>query len=318
VYSASDSVAEVLKPGALVIIESTCPVTTTEKVRDRLAAKRPDLRFPVDGRDPHPDQVCVAYCPERVIPGRVLEELVRNDRVIGGLDKLSSDKGVAFYRLFVEAELYKTTSRTAEMCKLAENAFRDTNIAFANELANICERFGINPFQLIEYANKHPRVNILQPGPGVGGHCIAVDPWFIVHSAPDISPLIRTSREVNDARPHQILKQIESAIERIANPVIACLGLAFKQDVDDLRESPSMEIVQHLADAKLGTVLAVEPYISELPAPLARSGVELVDLDAAVKRADLIVLLVGHRQFNDIEHSTLLRKQVIDTRGLWK
>jgi UDP-N-acetyl-D-mannosaminuronic acid dehydrogenase len=317
VFAAADSIADCLRPGSLIIIESTCPVQTTELVRDRLAAKRTDLTFPDGSSEPSEDQVHMAYCPERVIPGRVMEELVGNDRVIGGLDPVSADKGAAFYRHFVKGDLIRTDARTAEMCKLAENAFRDLNIAYANELASIAERFGVNPFRLIEYANRHPRVSILQPGPGVGGHCIAVDPWFLVHSAPDLSRIIRTAREVNDARPLKVIQQIYTAAEGIKNPVIACLGLAFKQDVDDLRESPSLDIVKHLAQEGVGKILAVEPYIGQLPKALEGHGVELLSAEEAIPRADVVVLLVAHRQFLELDRELLLGKRIIDTRGVW-
>lgn len=320
VDSATDSIASVLKPGCLVIIESTCPVGTTQLAKARLEKLRPDLAFSASEAKPDQEQVYLAYCPERVIPGKVITELVENARVIGGFDAPSAAKASEFYRLFVKGELVQTNSQTAEMCKLAENAFRDVNIAFANELANLAELNGVNPFDLIECANRHPRVNILQPGPGVGGHCIAVDPWFLVHAAPKTAKLIRAAREVNDARPHQVIAKVEELIRErgLSNPVIACLGLAFKQDVDDLRESPSMEITLHLGEHKVGQILAVEPYIHQTPKALTDAGVVLSGLDEAVDKADIVVLLVGHKQFVAFDRSKLAGKAVVDTRGIWR
>ena len=318
VDSATASLASVLQPGNLVIIESTCPVGTTKRAKAQLEQLRPDLSFSEADRKEGQEQVYLAYCPERVIPGQVIKELVENARVIGGFDAPAAEKAAEFYGYFVKGELVKTNSPTAEMCKLSENAFRDVNIAFANELASLAEQAGVNPFDLIECANRHPRVKILQPGPGVGGHCIAVDPWFLVHAAPETAKLIRTARQVNDARPHQVIAQVEELIEGISNPVIACLGLAFKQDVDDLRESPSMEIVAHLGHANIGKILAVEPYIHEAPKEIKEAGVALTDLDAAVAQADVVVLLVGHKQFIEIDRSKLAGKAILDTRGIWR
>ncbi|MEN6356358.1 MAG: UDP-N-acetyl-D-mannosamine dehydrogenase [Armatimonadota bacterium] len=318
VISAAESIAPRLVAGNLIIIESTCPVMTTEVVKDRLSKLRPDLEFPKRDEAGHPDQVSIAYCPERVLPGRIFLELVENDRVVGGLDELSTRLGVAFYERFIHGNVLPTDARTAEMCKLAENAYRDVNIAFANELSLVCERFAINPFKLIELSNRHPRVNILQPGPGVGGHCIAIDPWFIVDSAPDLANLIRTSRQVNDSMPGRVVERVLKAAKEFSNPTIACLGLAFKPDVDDLRESPAVEITRELAQMGMGRILAVEPNVNVLPSILQEQPVELVDINNALEAADVVVLLVNHRQFLSLDPHCLCGKKIIDTRGAWR
>lgn len=268
--------------------------------------------------DKNAEPVYFAHCPERVLPGQILRELIENDRVIGGIDPASTKKARALYKSFSAGKILLTDSRTAEMCKLTENASRDVNIAFANELSLICERLNVDVWELIELANHHPRVKVLQPGPGVGGHCIAVDPWFLVHAAPDAARLIRTAREVNDAKPLHVIEKIAMHASRLKNPVIACLGLAFKADVDDLRESPAVEITRELAARKLGRVLAVEPHVDTLPKPLVNIGVELSDLDTAVKSADILVLLVNHRAFVEIDRAILKEKILIDTRGVWR
>jgi len=320
---ATEAIAPHVAPGNLVILESTSPVRTTEQVARLLSERRPDLKIPQRTRgtghtDAEPDQVFIAHCPERVLPGQILRELVDNDRVVGGVDDASAQRAAEFYRTFVGGQVLVTDSRTAEMCKLVENAFRDVNIAYANELSIICEQLDINVWELIEFANRHPRVNVLRPGPGVGGHCIAVDPWFIVSSAPEHARLIRTAREVNDSKPCFVVESVRQSAERYKEPVIACLGLSFKADIDDLRESPAVEIVRHVATEGLGTTLVVEPHIRSLPPALADIDVELVDLPTALKRADVVVLLVDHREFLSVERETLLRKVVIDTRGIWR
>ncbi|OAI47789.1 UDP-N-acetyl-D-mannosaminuronic acid dehydrogenase [Planctomycetaceae bacterium SCGC AG-212-F19] len=320
VDAAARTVAGVLQPGNLVILESTSPVGTTEHLADMMASLRPDLRFPREALA-EPD-VCLAYCPERVLPGKILRELISNDRLIGGLSPCCTARAATLYRTFVRGQVFETNARTAEMAKLAENAFRDVNIAFANELSLLCDRLGIDVWELIRLANRHPRVKILQPGPGVGGHCVAVDPWFLVHAAPDCAPLIRTAREVNDAKPGHVVAKIKEQAQRFVNPQIACLGLSFKADVDDLRESPAVEIVRHLATENVGQLLAVEPHIDHLPPALnGTSGirnVRLVALEEAVRRADILVLLVNHRAFADIDRRQLEGKAVIDTRGVWR
>jgi len=318
VEKAAESIAPVLKKGDLVVLESTSPVGTTEMVAKRLSASRPDLTFPqICGEE---SDIRIAHCPERVLPGKILEELVNNDRIIGGMTKKCAEAAADLYKIFVKGECIVTNARTAEMCKLTENSFRDVNIAFANELSMICDKFGINVWELIRLANRHPRVNILQPGPGVGGHCIAVDPWFIVSQAPDEARLIRTAREVNDAKPEWVLAKVRKAVENVLrdNPekkekdvTIACFGLAFKPDIDDIRESPAVAITKKIAEEHSCSILAVEPYLLKLPEKLQAT--ELVDFATGVKRADISVLLVDHSQF---KNKSLGNGIIIDTRGL--
>jgi UDP-N-acetyl-D-mannosaminuronic acid dehydrogenase len=316
VESATRALAPVVPHGALVILESTSPVGTTESIRDWLADELAKVR-PAEA-------VAVglslkfAHCPERILPGQMLKELVSNDRICGGLTPEAAEAARELYRVFCTGEIFLTDARTAEMCKLTENASRDVGIAFANELSLICERLQIDVWELIRLANRHPRVKILQPGPGVGGHCIAVDPWFIVDAAPDVARLIRTAREVNDSKPHHVIARVQECAGRFKAPVIACLGLAFKADVDDLRESPAMDIVAHLAAARAGRLLVVEPHIQSLPRGLPADKVELASLDAAVKAADVVVLLVNHREFVGFDRRKLEGKAVIDTRGIWR
>ena len=321
VYSAAASIAPVLKAGDLVVLESTSPPGTTESMAAQLAALRPDLRLPVAGEENC--DVYVAYCPERVLPGRVLIELVENDRVIGGITPECSARAEELYRIFCTGSLLKTNVRTAEMCKLTENSFRDVGIAFANELSMICEKLEINVWELIRLANHHPRVNILQPGPGVGGHCIAVDPWFIVAAAPAESRLIRTAREVNDGKPAYVLEKIKAAIAGAraagAKPKVALLGLAFKPDVDDFRESPSLQIAETVAGWKSCEVLVSEPYAKELPGTLpCQKHVRIAnDVRDAIREAHVVVMLVNHRLYSEIPRGDLEGKALIDTRGVW-
>jgi UDP-N-acetyl-D-mannosaminuronic acid dehydrogenase len=315
VESATRSIASVVAPGNLVILESTSPVGTTELMRewllDELARVRPgDL-------DELRDSLMFAHCPERILPGQMLKELVANDRIAGGLTPAAAEAARDLYRTFCVGEIFLTDARTAEMCKLTENASRDVGIAFANELSLICDRLGVDVWELISLANRHPRVKILQPGPGVGGHCIAVDPWFIVDAAPDVAQLIRKAREVNDGKPHYVVDQVKASAGQFHSPVIACLGLAFKADVDDLRESPAMDIVQHLVAEKVGRVIVVEPHISELPITL-KGSVDLASIDAAVDAADVVVLLVNHKEFLEFNRRNLEGKSVVDTRGVWR
>ena len=310
IEAATQAIAPYLESGNLVILESTSPVGTTEAIGDWLRELRPDLEA---------DAIYIAHCPERVLPGQILQELIINDRIVGGINPASTDRAAAFYQRFVTGEIVPTQARTAELSKLTENAFRDVNIAFANELSLICQRLHIDVWELRELANRHPRVTILQPGPGVGGHCIAVDPWFIVHSAPEQARLIRTAREVNDSKPHQVVNQVRTATAEFPQAVIACLGLAYKANIDDLRESPAMAIVRGLAREAVGYLLAVEPHIPRLPASLDSLGnVQLVELDMALQKADIIVLLVDHQVFKEIDREQLQGKTVIDTRGIWR
>jgi len=307
------SIAPVLKAGDLIVLESTSPVGSTEQMAKWLAAARPDLSFP-DQTGKLAD-VSIAYCPERVLPGKVIHELVENARVVGGLTEKCGQRAKALYKLFVRGDCLITDSRTAEMCKLTENSFRDVNIAFANELSIICDKLSIDVWELIRLANRHPRVNILQPGPGVGGHCIAVDPWFIIDSAPEEARLIRVAREVNDGKPEFIVSKVVAAAGKLENPVIACLGLSFKPDIDDLRESPAVDIVASLARKNLGSLLVVEPHITKLPEQL-REGIRLVSLDEALVQADIFVMLVDHQNFHQRDWSLLTSDRFIDSRGI--
>ena len=315
IEAAAKAIAPVLEKGNLVILESTSPVGATEELANWLAEARPDLTFPQTAGNEA--DINIAHCPERVLPGHVLRELVENDRVIGGMSEECSKKAVALYKNFVVGECLLTNARTAEMAKLTENSFRDVNIAFANELSMICDKLDINVWELIKLANRHPRVNILNPGPGVGGHCIAVDPWFIVSSAPETAKLIRQAREVNDAKPHYVLKQITDAADQFKKPVIACLGIAFKADIDDLRESPALDITKMLAQKNEAEVLVVEPNINELPEALAALGVKLVSIEEALERSNTLAVLVDHKEFKAIPAEQVARKVVVDSRGIF-
>jgi UDP-N-acetyl-D-mannosaminuronic acid dehydrogenase len=315
VESAARSIAPVLKKGDLVILESTSPVGSTEQMAQWIAEARPDLTFPHQTGESA--DINIAYCPERVLPSNVIYELVENDRVVGGMTPHCATRAAALYKTFVKGECILTNARTAEMCKLTENSYRDVNIAFANELSLICDELDINVWELISLANRHPRVNILQPGPGVGGHCIAVDPWFIVDKSPKTARLIRTAREVNDHKPQHVIDKVKAAAKKFKNPKIACLGLAFKADIDDLRESPSLEIVQQLKKLNLGKLYIAEPHISHLPASLQVDNVEFVTAEDAVAHAEIVLLLVNHHKFAGIGLGMLSNKLVIDTRGMW-
>jgi len=322
VKAAAESIAPVLKKGDLVILESTSPVGSTEQMADWLAAARPDLRFPQHGETP---DIFVAYCPERVLPGQVMVELINNDRVIGGMTPACSARASELYRLFLKGECVETNARTAEMCKLTENSFRDVNIAFANELSLICADQGINVWELIALANRHPRVNVLQPGPGVGGHCIAVDPWFIVAQNPELARLIRTAREVNDAKPQWVLDQVKTALadsltqtgKRASDITIACFGLAFKPNIDDLRESPAVGVAQKIAEWHSGTTWVIEPHIEQLADSLADKA-ELVSCEQALAQADILVMLVDHRAFRAIDAADVQQNWIVDTKGVWR
>ncbi len=323
VLSASESIAPVLKKGDVVILESTSPVGTTEKMVEILSKARPDLKFPSQENQENID-VHIAYCPERVLPGQVVRELVQNDRIIGGLTKECSQKAIDVYRVFVQGELLVTDARTAEMSKLTENSFRDVNIAFANELSLICDKLGINVWELIKLANHHPRVNILQPGCGVGGHCIAVDPWFIVNKTPDEARIVRTAREINDHKPEWVQGKVDALMQELKEQGkksedirIACLGLAFKPDIDDLRESPALEITHALAKKYVGQVTAVEPNIEDLPSVLKEAKLQLGELGDAVKQADILVVLVDHKQFKELKPTIRSDQRLFDAKGIW-
>jgi len=316
IKSAALAIAPVLEKGNIVILESTSPVGATEKLAGWLAEARPDLTFPQDKGDTA--DIKVAHCPERVLPGYVLQELVSNDRVIGGMSKACSERAVELYNTFVRGECVITNARTAEMAKLTENSFRDVNIAFANELSVICDKLKINVWELIKLANRHPRVNILSPGPGVGGHCIAVDPWFIVDSCPEEAKIIKQARLTNDAKPFYVIDKITEAADQFKKPVIACLGLAFKADIDDLRESPALQIVEELAKRNIGEIIAVEPNINEaeMPKTLVEAKVELSTLENALEKANIVVVLVDHKQFKAADAGQFAAKVVIDSRGI--
>ncbi|EAC2133060.1 UDP-N-acetyl-D-mannosamine dehydrogenase [Campylobacter coli] len=305
IKAASKSVAKVLKKGNLVILESTSPVGATEQMAKWLADERPDLTFPHQTGEE--SDIKIAHCPERVLPGQVIRELVENDRIIGGMTQQCTEQAVSLYKIFVQGECIKTNARTAEMAKLTENSFRDVNIAFANELSILCDKLDINVWELINLANRHPRVNILQPGCGVGGHCIAVDPWFIVHQNPNEAKMIKTAREVNDDKPNFVIQKIKERVKDISQPKIACLGLAFKPDIDDLRESPALDIVVKLANECANQILAVEPNIKQLPLKLQdKTNIELVSLEQALDKADVIVILVKHREFIGMQSDKLI------------
>ncbi len=305
VQSATEAIAPHIRAGNLVILESTSPPGTTEAMAAQLEALRPDLCE--GGRS-----FFVAHCPERVLPGQILQELVGNDRIVGGVDKASTQEAVAFYESFVQGAVLPTDARTAEMAKLVENSYRDVNIAFANELSLISDRLGIDVWDLIRLANRHPRVEILRPGPGVGGHCLAVDPWFIVDRAPEQSRLIRTAREINDDKADWVVERVQARAERFRAPLIACLGLAYKPDVDDLRESPALHITQALAEVHGDRVMAVEPNLHEL------GEMKLWSVDEALDKADIVVALVSHREFKEIPAERLHAKVLIDTCGVFR
>ena len=317
VRAAAEAVAPVLKGGEVVILESTSPPGTTRQLSSWLAHLRPDLKFPTDGLG-RPD-VFVAHCPERVLPGRIMIEMVTNDRVVGGLTADCAERAADVYRTFCQGEIVVTDVDSAELAKLAENAFRDVNIAFSNEIALVCDQLKVDVWDVIRMANRHPRVNILSPGPGVGGHCIAVDPWFIVGAAPEAARLIRTAREVNDTRPHQVVAQVVERAHRLVDPVIACLGLTFKANVDDVRESPALQIVQELSSVlPTARILAVEPHLDELPDVLANmANVEARKTESAINEADIVLLLVDHAEFCVLRRNLLQGKIIFDTRGIW-
>ena len=317
IEAAAQQIAPRLAGDALVILESTSPPGTTEHMAMTILARRPDLSLDGSGGRP---TVHFAHCPERVLPGRIMVEVVSNARIIGGLTPRAAQMAQSLYSAFCVGDLVLTDVRTAEMTKLTENSFRDVNIAFANELSLVCERMGINVWELIDLANRHPRVNILRPGPGVGGHCIAVDPWFIVSAAPQEARLIRTARQVNDAKPGYVIGRVHQALEGRESPTVAALGLTFKADVDDLRESPALAIARELAlSTPDAAILAVEPNISELPDELRGLGsVTMAETEEAIARADVVLLLVDHREFRDLDRRLLTGRIVIDTRGAWR
>jgi len=318
IEAAANAIAPVLKKGDLVILESTSPVGATEQMSEWLADIRGDLSFPQDSGDEA--DVNVAHCPERVLPGHVVRELVENDRVIGGMSTKCSERSVELYKTFVKGECVITNARTAEMAKLTENSCRDVQIAFANELSIICDKLDINVWELISLANRHPRINILQPGPGVGGHCIAVDPWFIVSKTPEEAQIIHTARKINDEKPDWVINKVKIAIadflqsnpdKTVKDVIIACYGLAFKPDIDDLRESPALNIAKQLGRMDTGKVIAIEPNIKSLEL----DSLELKSIEYSKKYADIHLLLVDHEEFKKIEMKKAI---VVDTKGIWK
>ncbi len=319
ILSAARTIAPVLKSGDLVILESTSPVGTTEQLGSLIAAIRPDLKVP--GHCTGTPDLYIAYCPERVLPGRILIELVDNDRVIGGITPRCARRAMAFYRGFVRGACLTTTARAAEMVKLVENSYRDVNIAFANELSMIADNMGIDVWEVIRLANRHPRVNILQPGPGVGGHCIAVDPWFLVAGDPDTAHIIRTAREVNEAKTDFVIgraiRTIESALDRDPGTKVACLGLAFKPNIDDFRESPAVTVAAALARRFGERIRLVEPFAAALPMEFVGTRAELVELDDALGDCAVLIVLVDHDMFRSIPLEEREHKTVYDTRGLW-
>lgn len=315
VLNAARTIAPVLKVGDTVILESTSPVGTTDAMRDLLAQLRPDLKMP--GIAAGAADVAIAYCPERVLPGRILVELIDNDRCIGGITPRCARKALSFYRQFVRGACITTTARAAEMVKLVENSFRDVNIAFANELSVIAEKAGIDVWEVIRLANRHPRVNILSPGPGVGGHCIAVDPWFIVHADPENARIIRTAREVNDGKTDYVVARASDMIDACAGETIACLGLAFKANIDDFRESPAVKVASRLARRYGARIKLVEPYAHDLPMDFAGTGAELIDIDTAIESCGMFIVLVDHDIFKSVPLDERADKVVYDTRGIW-
>jgi UDP-N-acetyl-D-mannosaminuronic acid dehydrogenase len=315
VLAAAESVATALKPGDTIILESTSPVGTTEQVRDAIAARRADLALPgLTGGTP---DVAIAYCPERVLPGRILEELINNDRSIGGITPRCARKALAFYKRFVRGTCVTTDARSAEMTKLVENAYRDVNIAFANELSMVADAMGLDVWEVIRLANRHPRVDILSPGPGVGGHCIAVDPWFIVNGAPEQTPLIRTARGVNDGKIHHVIAHAAALVEAHPQARVACLGLAFKANIDDFRESPARLVAATLARRFGPRIRVVEPYAAQLPREFEGTGATQIDIDTALEDCDVLVVLVDHDVFRSVPLAERADKVVYDTRGIW-
>jgi len=317
VEAAARAIAPQIVPGACVIVESTSPVGTTERVAEIIATLRPDLIVPRSADDKGCD-IALAYCPERVLPGRIVTELVENDRVIGGVTPACAERAAVLYASFVKGDCLFTSARIAETVKLVENSFRDVNIAFANELSMIADAIGVDVWDVIRLANRHPRVNILQPGPGVGGHCIAVDPWFLVAAAPEAARLIRTAREVNDHKAHHTEQRIRALLAAAPTGKVALLGLAFKPDIDDFRESPALEIAENLARDLGERIIVVEPFTDALPVTLAGTGASLATLDAALEAAEVVVVLVDHTAFHDLTPAQLAGKITFDTRGMLK
>lgn len=314
IQEVATSLAPKLQPGTLIILESTSPVGTTDKLSHWLANLRADLQFPHQTQTP---EISICYCPERVLPGRILVELKENDRLIGGMTPSCTKRGLAFYQQFVSGQCVATQAKLAELAKLTENASRDVAIAFANELSLVCDELDVDVQALIQLANLHPRVNILKPGPGVGGHCIAVDPWFIIDSAPNVTDLMRTARRVNDSKPEYVLSKICQAASQFDKPTFACFGITFKKDVDDCRNSPALQITEALANAYPdNTLMVVEPNLKQLPDSL-QDAAELVSFDKAYQCADVLILLVDHKQFRNQPVGRGHHQVIIDVQGIW-
>lgn len=316
IKSASEAVAPVLKSGDLVVLESTSPVGTTAMMASWLAALRPDLSFPQNAGEA--SDIRVAYCPERVLPGKVMQELITNDRIIGGMTSRCSREASVLYKAFVSGDcIVASNPDVAEMAKLTENSFRDVNIAFANELSVICDHLDIDTWELIRLANLHPRVNILQPGPGVGGHCIAVDPWFIVSSAPEQAQIIRTARKVNLSKADYVVECAKRLIDANPDSQIACLGLTFKPNIDDLRESPAIYVAEQLARSYGSRISLVEPYTRVLPRVFEGTGAKLLGVEKAVAQCSVLIVLVNHDLFKSVPPAQRIGKVVYDTCGTW-
>ncbi len=319
VKSAAKDICKVLKKNNTVILESTIPVGATQEIAKIISSERKDLRVPLSVGEK--GDINISYCPERVLPGNILKELEMNDRVIGGINKKSTKISLAFYKSFVKGKCLETDNRTAELCKLVENSYRDVNIAFANELSLISENLEIDVWNLINLANHHPRVNILNPGPGVGGHCIAIDPWFIINSAPRQARLIKLSREINDQMPLKVVSKVKRNLKvnnlAAEDSKIACLGLSFKANIDDLRESPAIKVVNKLKNMNFKKIYLVEPNIKKLPSYLDNSKFELVNFKSAVEKSNVVLLLVDHSEFKKNALKKQEGKIVIDTRGIW-
>jgi UDP-N-acetyl-D-mannosaminuronic acid dehydrogenase len=313
------NLAKVLESGNLIILESTCPVGTSEKISKWLSEIRNDLTFPTKDSE-IPSDIAIAYCPERVIPGNIITEIVNNDRIIGGISENCSIKAKNLYQLFVEGECITTNARTAEMCKLAENSYRDINIAYANELAKICDELNINSWELISFANRHPRVNILKPGPGVGGHCIAVDPWFIVSTNPQSSILIRSARQINGGRPDyvfdRIIKTINNSGLDISKTKVLTLGLSYKPNVDDIRESPALLIAEKVAHYGFAMHYVVEPNLDSISDLFKNTDTKKVELEYGLNNAHVILVLVDHNEFKEINFNKLTNAIIIDIAGI--
>lgn len=320
VMAAARTVAGLVQPGNLVILESTSPIGTTDRIADIIAELRPELTIGQHAGNGKAttNSVFVAYCPERVLPGRILTELINNDRCIGGVTPACTRQAQRFYKSFVRGACVATTARTAELVKLTENAYRDTNIAFANELSLICDRHDINVWEAIDLANRHPRVKILRPGPGVGGHCIAVDPWFIIESAPDLARIMRVSREVNNNKTQVIIDRAVALIEDNPFASVACCGLAFKANVDDLRESPAMTIASHLIKKYGSRIKIVEPNLKQMPLEFSKYGAQFVTIDTAIQSCEIAIILVDHDEFKSVPLAERRHLDVIDTRGIWQ